>query len=105
MELPKIELIGENKNLVETLKSQSTKYDGLIVIFTDKQALLKVVPSAQKYMDLDASFGSNIQLVIPDDAQPSKRILVAPTGSLLNDFDDVRRFKGNSKFDTVAFIF
>jgi leucyl aminopeptidase len=97
MELPKIELIGENNNLVETLKSQTSKYDGLIVIFTDKDALIKVIPSAQKYIDLDASFGSSIQLIIPDDAQPAKRILIAPTGTLLNDFDDVRRFKGNNR--------
>lgn len=94
MDLPKIELISENNNLVETLKEQTTNYDGLVVIFTDKEALVKVVPSAQKYIDLDATFGESVQLIIPDNAEPAKRVLIAPTGSLYNDFDDARRIKG-----------
>ncbi|GAN08030.1 conserved hypothetical protein [Mucor ambiguus] len=95
MELPKLELVSHNNRLVETLQqqAQNSNYDGLIVIFTDKQALKNVVPSVQKHLELDASFGESLQLILPDDAQPHKRILLAPTGSLYNDFDDVRRFK------------
>lgn len=95
MELPKLELVSHNNNLVETLQqqAQNSSYDGLIIVFTDKQALKHVLPSVQKHLDLDASFGESLQLILPDDAQPHKRILLAPTGSLYNDFDDVRRFK------------
>jgi leucyl aminopeptidase len=94
MELPKIELHAQTTSLVDTLKTQASNYDGLVVLFTEKEALVKLIPSLQKYVDLDASFGSSIQLVLPEDGNPSKRVLIAPTGSLLNDFDDSRRFKG-----------
>ncbi|KAI7890372.1 uncharacterized protein EV154DRAFT_511405 [Mucor mucedo] len=93
MELPKIELVSAKTNLFETLKTESSNYDGLIVIFTDKQALIDLVPSVKRHMELDATFGSSLQLVLPSTAEPAERILIAPTGSLLNDFDDVRRFK------------
>lgn len=93
MELPKLELVSHNNKLVETLQQSKTDYDGLIVVFTDKNSLKNVVPSIQKHVELDATFGESLQLILPDDAQPHKRILLAPTGSLYNDFDDVRRFK------------
>lgn len=102
MDLPKIELISENNNIVETLKEQTANYDGLVVIFTDKQALVKVVPSAQKYIDLDASFGESVQMIIPDNAEPAKRVIIAPTGSLYNDFDDARRIKGKCIISMVT---
>ncbi|KAG2234932.1 hypothetical protein BDF21DRAFT_444238 [Thamnidium elegans] len=93
MELPKIELISHKNNLVEIVKSQSTNYDGLIVIFTDKSSLANLVPSVKTHLELDASFGSNIQLILPESGQPCRRILIAPTGSLYHDYDDARRFK------------
>ncbi|OBZ87341.1 putative aminopeptidase W07G4.4 [Choanephora cucurbitarum] len=64
---------------------------GLIVLFTDKEALSQYI-DLQSYSALDASFGDSIQLVLPSNAV-HKRILIAPTGSLTNDFDDARRFK------------
>ncbi|CEP18240.1 hypothetical protein [Parasitella parasitica] len=94
MELPKLELLSHNDKLAETLEQSQGSYDGLIVVFTDKQALKSIVPSIhQKHVELDATFGESLQLILPDDAQPHKRILLAPTGSLYNDFDDVRRYK------------
>lgn len=93
MELPKLELVSPKTSLLETLKVESEKYDGLVVIFTDKQALVELLPSVKRHMDLDATFGSSIRLYLPESGEPSERILIAPTGSLLNDFDDVRRFK------------
>ncbi|KAI8646854.1 hypothetical protein BD408DRAFT_358856 [Parasitella parasitica] len=93
MELPKLELLSHQNKLAETLQQSQSNYDGLIVVFTDKQALKSIVPSIQKHMELDATFGESLQLILPDGAQPHKRILLAPTGSLYNDFDDVRRFK------------
>ncbi|CAO3637876.1 unnamed protein product [Mucor hiemalis] len=32
-------------------------------------------------------------MIIPDNAEPAKRVIIAPTGSLYNDFDDARRIK------------
>ncbi|RCH87043.1 Cytosol aminopeptidase, catalytic domain [Rhizopus stolonifer] len=89
MELPKLELFSEDKVLLSNI---ATNYDGLIVIFTEKEALSQFT-GLQAYSELDAAFGESIQLILPHDQTPHKRILIAPTGSLFNDFDDVRRFK------------
>lgn len=93
MELPKLNLISSNNNLVETLESKASNYDGLIVFFTEKEALYKVIPCTKAFSELDATLGESLQLVLPENGQPHKRVLIAPTGTLYNDFDDARRFK------------
>ncbi|KAI9341592.1 hypothetical protein BD770DRAFT_422137 [Pilaira anomala] len=93
MELPKLEFISHQNKLVETVQNESSNYDGLIVIFTHKDALVDLIPSVKNHIELDASFGSNIQLILPENGQPAKRILIAPTGTLFHDFDDARRYK------------
>ncbi|KAI8970779.1 hypothetical protein BDB01DRAFT_839886 [Pilobolus umbonatus] len=70
-----------------------SEYDGLILFFSDKQDLVSKIPSVSKHFALDATFGDSIQLVIPDDGLPAERVLIVPTGSLDNDFDDARRFR------------
>ncbi|PHZ10099.1 Zn-dependent exopeptidase [Rhizopus microsporus ATCC 52813] len=44
-------------------------------------------------MDLDSTFGDSVQLLVTHDGKPAERIVVSPTGTIYNDFDDVRRFK------------
>ncbi|KAI8365187.1 uncharacterized protein BYT42DRAFT_505763 [Radiomyces spectabilis] len=94
MELPQLKIF--TNNVASAL--QENNYDGVVVLFTDKKALLNVVPSVKSWMDLDASFGDEIQLLLPNDASPASRVLIVPTGSLNNDFDDARRFK-DAAFD------
>ncbi|KAF7731607.1 Cytosol aminopeptidase, catalytic domain [Apophysomyces ossiformis] len=91
MALPNLKIYGKQDNVLSVLEKDT--YDGVIVLFTDKKALVQVVPTAQKWLDLDASFGDAVQLLIPEDAQPGKRVIIAPVGSVRNDFDDVRRFQ------------
>ncbi|KAI8375168.1 hypothetical protein BD560DRAFT_392911 [Blakeslea trispora] len=88
MELPQLELFSQDKT---SLSNIASNYDGIIVLFTDKEALSQYV-DLQSYSTLDATFGDSVQLVLPSDGV-HKRILIAPTGSLRNDFDDARKFK------------
>ncbi|KAG1225044.1 hypothetical protein G6F35_003643 [Rhizopus arrhizus] len=44
-------------------------------------------------MDLDATFGESVQLLITNDGKPAERIIISPTGTIDGDFDDVRRIK------------
>lgn len=95
MELPQVEFISKVQDgLLSTLESNQSNYDGLVVIFTEKKALADLLPVAQKYMDLDSTFGDSVQLLVTHDGKPAERIVVSPTGTIYNDFDDVRRFKG-----------
>ncbi|KAL0079637.1 hypothetical protein J3Q64DRAFT_1663688 [Phycomyces blakesleeanus] len=91
MALPQLHVFN-NASLTEVTE-QNTFFDGVIVLYSDKKALFNIVPCAQAMADLDATFGESLQVIIPQDAQPSKRVLLAPVGSVSNDFDDVRRFK------------
>jgi leucyl aminopeptidase len=93
MELPTIELHSQTESLLNTLQETSANYDGLIIVFSDKQSLVELVPSVKHHFALDATFGESVQLLLPQDAIPHQRVLIAPTGSLHNDFDDARRFK------------
>lgn len=78
------------------MESNQANYDGLVVIFTEKKSLINLLPFTQKYMDLDATFGDSVQLLITHDNKPAERIVISPTGTINNDFDDVRRFKDAS---------
>lgn len=89
MSLPKLNCIN-HKDI-----SAST-FDGAIILFTDKNALIDLIPSTQKWIELDAHFGTSVQLLLPEDGIPSRRVIISPTGSLHQDFDDVRRYKGLS---------
>ncbi|KAI9257872.1 hypothetical protein BY458DRAFT_460611 [Sporodiniella umbellata] len=94
MELPKVEFIqSNNTGLLSTLESNQSNYDGLVVVFTEKKSLIDLLPQVQKHFDLDATFGDAVQLLIPQDGKPAERIIVSPTGTISNDFDDVRRYK------------
>lgn len=94
MELPQLEIHNATN---DNLRNLGQQHDGTVVIFTDKKALASIVPSAQAYIDLDASFGDAVQLLVPENKVPSDRVIIAPTGSLRNDFDDARRFRGRNR--------
>lgn len=87
LSLPDIKLHSVS---ADSLKSLS-EYDGVIAIFTEKEALKSLMPSAQSFIEKDQDFGSSLQVLI-DSNVPGGRILLAPTGSLDGDFDDARRF-------------
>ncbi|KAI7865868.1 hypothetical protein BDF14DRAFT_1744011 [Spinellus fusiger] len=94
MALPHVRLFKENS--LQSVLTANSYFDGVIVFFSDKKALFESVPSTQAIADLDPTFGDELQVVIPHDAKPSKRVLIVPVGSLNNDFDDVRRYRGRS---------
>lgn len=91
MSLPKLNFISQED------ASTSTVFDGAIILFSDKNALVDLIPSAKRWSELDASFGDSVQLLVPEDRIPSQRVIISPVGTLHNDFDDVRRYKGKSK--------
>jgi leucyl aminopeptidase len=97
MELPSVKILSSD-NVLNSIQNNQD-YDCLIVFFTEKEALTKLVPTAQSYLDLDATFGDEPQMLIPEGGKLFKRVLVVPTGSLYGDFDDVRRFKGKIKWE------
>jgi hypothetical protein len=79
---------------MSTVDANKKDYDGLVILFSDKNKLIPLVPGFQPYMDLDESFGKTLQLVCLQDQASFSRILIAPVGSLSSDVDDARRFKG-----------
>ncbi|KAI9016329.1 hypothetical protein CLU79DRAFT_819985 [Phycomyces nitens] len=91
MALPQLHVF--NRASLTEVTDQNAFFDGVIVFYSDKQTVFDIVPCAQSMADLDATFGESIQVIIPQDAQPAKRVLLAPVGSVSNDFDDVRRFR------------
>ncbi|RUS27501.1 hypothetical protein BC938DRAFT_483153, partial [Jimgerdemannia flammicorona] len=66
------------------------KYDGLIAVFTSPAALTSFSVTAKGLAARDEAFGSTVQLII-DENVPGGRVVLAPTGSLNGDVDDVRR--------------
>ncbi|CAO3634412.1 unnamed protein product [Cunninghamella echinulata] len=93
MSLPSLNIITIQDNLNSSLQQQSQNYDGIVVVFAEKENLINVVPSFERQLKLDKTFGKFIQVFCPHDQQPSERILLAPIGSYDNDVDDARRFK------------
>lgn len=86
MELPKIQLHAE----LAVSNATAQGYDAVVVVFTDKQKLIQAVPEAQAYVDLDSAFGEEVQLIVTSTKQ---RVVVAPTGPIDRDYDDVRRYQ------------
>ncbi|KAI9311182.1 hypothetical protein BX666DRAFT_1998697 [Dichotomocladium elegans] len=92
MELPEIRIhTGSNPKELLSSTDITQSYDGTVVFFTDKKNLAGVVPTAETYLAADAAFGDAMQLLISSEGMG--RVLIVPTGSIQNDFDDVRRFK------------
>ncbi len=89
MSLPKLNFFDHQDKDLNT-----STFDGAIILFTNKESLIDIIPSAKRWIELDATFGDSVQLILPEDRIPTQRIIISPTGSLHNDFDDVRRYKG-----------
>ncbi|CDS11021.1 hypothetical protein LRAMOSA03285 [Lichtheimia ramosa] len=92
MELPQL-AIHASAEPAKLLNDISTEYDGTVIFFADKKSLEPIVPCVKAHLAADAAFGDALQLVVPESKVPSERVLLAPLGSINNDFDDVRRFK------------
>lgn len=99
MELPQL-AIHASAEPAKLLNDISTEYDGTVIFFADKKSLEPIVPCVKAHLAADAAFGDALQLVVPESKVPSERVLLAPLGSINNDFDDVRRFKGKSWYTT-----
>ncbi|CAG8725427.1 2785_t:CDS:2, partial [Ambispora leptoticha] len=82
---------------VETSNVQSGKYDGLVLIYSNLESLKPSSLSApfaetiQTYASIDNKFGQEVSLIADSNAVGG-RLVLAPTGSLDDDVDDVRRF-------------
>ncbi|KAI9595008.1 hypothetical protein BDF19DRAFT_443149 [Syncephalis fuscata] len=87
--------------------SSNTKADALLLLYTDRKqllahALVQNSPASsliEAYGQVDNSFDADARL-LPCEAAPGGKLIVACTGSLGGDVDDVRRFA-----DTAAKAF
>lgn len=86
--------------LPQALAPTSSSFDGLLIIHSKLSSLLspkstsllsRFAPAIQALAQADASTSSSVSFLHSTDA-PGSRIVLAPTGSLLGDVDDVRRF-------------
>ncbi|KAG0347847.1 hypothetical protein BG004_006797 [Podila humilis] len=72
-------------------------YDAVIAIYpTVCPTLFATFNSIASYAAVDNSFGS-VVTVVPDQSVAGGRLILAPTGSLYNDSDDVRKFQEATK--------
>ncbi len=82
---------------VEQTLSDS-RFDALIVIasdfFTIEQAAVKA--AVAPYIAVDGRINKQINLIVSE-GMPGKRLILAPTGPLNRDFDDVRRYYDTAK--------
>ncbi|KAI8815674.1 uncharacterized protein EV422DRAFT_548662, partial [Fimicolochytrium jonesii] len=99
MGIPRLVPVLSSK-LGAALNSKQSSYDGLLVIYSKLSSLLPGTKSAalsplasaiQSFTQVDASAASSV-VVIPTSEAPGNRLVLSPTGSLLGDVDDVRRF-------------
>jgi len=73
------------------------KFDAVIAVYpTVCEDLLSTFKSIATYSAVDKSFGSSLSL-IPDQTVAGGRLILAPTGSLQGDSDDVRKFQEVTK--------
>lgn len=84
-----------------SLSSSTDQYDGLIAVFTDPASLASFSVTAKSLAARDEAFGGTVQLII-DENVPGSRVVLAPTGSLAGDVDDVRMFQGKREIGFVG---
>ncbi|KAG0291104.1 hypothetical protein BGZ98_003140, partial [Dissophora globulifera] len=79
------------------LDASSTQYDAVIAIYpTVSKELLSAFSFLSTFTAIDKDFGSTLTLV-PDKNAAGGRLILAPTGSLNGDTDDVRKFQEIAK--------
>ncbi|KAG0252176.1 hypothetical protein BG011_007141 [Mortierella polycephala] len=75
------------------LAATTQQFDAVIAVYpTVSEKLLSVFGSLNAYLAVDKSFGSSLA-VVPDQNVAGGRLILAPTGSLNGDSDDVRKFQ------------
>lgn len=98
MSLPQLQILSNQSLDVQRL---NTFYDGTIIIFHDAESLdnLKVnqllgssIKLIKEYVKADQSAVKKDVNVILDSKVPGGKLMLAPTGPLLRDQDDVRRY-------------
>ncbi len=69
------------------------RFDALVAVVTDAPTGVTAVDQAmERARSLDARVGKDVVLV-PADGVPGGRLILAPTGPLTREYDDVRRFE------------
>ncbi|KAF9919692.1 hypothetical protein FBU30_010659 [Linnemannia zychae] len=77
--------------------TSGTQFDAVIAVYpTVSEELASTFQSINTYSAIDKSFGSALTLV-PDQNVAGGRLILAPTGSLTGDTDDVRKFQETTK--------
>lgn len=77
--------------------TSASEYDAVIAVYpTVCPVLLATFSSIAPYATVDRTFGSTLTLV-PDQSVPGGRLILAPTGSIHGDSDDVRKFQEATK--------
>ncbi|KAF9144512.1 Cytosol aminopeptidase, catalytic domain, partial [Mortierella sp. AD010] len=79
------------------LASSGKEFDAVIAVYPAvSQELLSAFSSLNNYTAVDKDFGSSLT-IIPDQNVAGGRLILAPTGSLYGDSDDVRKFQEVTK--------
>lgn len=90
--------------LVDSLAAAGNDYDALVVVASDlgnlPAEIADTVAAAQR---VNAKVASSTQVLLCDKA-PGQRLILAPTGPLHRDFDDVRRFYDAARSAAAAAV-
>lgn len=91
--------------LVDSLAAASGEgYDALVVVASDLNALpAEIADTVVRAQRVNAKVASSTQVLFCDKA-PGQRLILAPTGPLNRDFDDVRRFYDAARSAAAAAI-
>ncbi|KAF9083506.1 hypothetical protein BGX23_011382 [Mortierella sp. AD031] len=77
--------------------TSGSRFDAVIAVYpTVSEELVSAFGSLSAYTAVDKSFGSSLTF-IPDQKVAGGRLILAPTGSLNGDSDDVRKFQEITK--------
>lgn len=77
--------------------ASGTQFDAVIAVYPSvSEELVSAFSSISAYTAIDKSFGSSLTLVA-DQKVAGGRLILAPTGSLTGDSDDVRKFQEITK--------
>src|SRR5690606_16228544 len=79
------------------LTATSQKFDAVVTVFPAySEAVASIFTSLSAHSAIDKSFGSSLT-VLHDPSVAGGRLVLAPTGSLNGDSDDVRKFQETTK--------
>ncbi|KAI1313470.1 hypothetical protein EDD11_002531 [Mortierella claussenii] len=94
MTLPLPEIVSASS---ADLAASGSQFDAVIAVYPKvSQEILSAFSSLNGFAAIDKDFGSSLALV-PDQNVAGGRLILAPTGSLNGDSDDVRKFQEITK--------